>query len=62
VRLVRTGRRIRLDLPLGQPDPPLFGREQFRSEVFRLNRVTFARLDGFRPGDGGCSGDGPFDR
>jgi len=53
VRLVRSGRRIRLDLPVGLPDPPLFGREQHRHEVLRRNRVTFDdRLDGYHPQGG----------
>jgi kynurenine formamidase len=48
--LVRTGRRIRLDLPVDQPDPPLFSREPLRREVIRMNRVTFDdRLDNYYP-------------
>ena len=48
--LVRTGHRIRLDLPVDQPDPPLFSRAPFQREVLQPNRVTFDdRLDGFYP-------------
>ena len=32
--LVRRGDVFRLDMPLGQPEPPLFGRSQVRHEVF----------------------------
>jgi hypothetical protein len=35
-RLVRTGRRFPLDLPLHEPDPPLFGRRAFRHDVIWL--------------------------
>ncbi|MPY92489.1 MAG: cyclase family protein [Acidimicrobiia bacterium] len=46
--LVRTGETISLDLPLDQPDPPLFGRKPFRHEVFALSRNEMDdRLDNF---------------
>ena len=49
-RLVRTGRRFALDLPLDQPDPPMFGREPMRHEVFQiLDHVLDDRLDNFFP-------------
>lgn len=49
-RLVRTGRRFALDLPLDQPSPPLFGREALRHEVFHiLDHVLDDRLDNFYP-------------
>lgn len=48
--LVRTGRRFALDLPLDQPDPPFFGREPMRHEVFPLmDHVLDDRLDNFYP-------------
>jgi kynurenine formamidase len=48
--LVRTGRRIRLDLPVGQPDPPFFGRAPARHEVLRMNRIAFDdKFDDFYP-------------
>jgi hypothetical protein len=47
---VRTGRTIRLDLPLDVPDPPLFGRRPYRHEVFTLSRNEMDdRLDDFHP-------------
>jgi len=49
-RLVRTGRRFGLDLPLDQPNPPMFGREPMRHEVFHiLENVLDDRLDNFYP-------------
>jgi len=49
-RLVRTGRRFGLDLPLDQPDPPMFGREPMRHEVFELmGHVLDDKLDNFYP-------------
>jgi kynurenine formamidase len=49
-RLVRTGRRFGLDLPLDQPSPPFFGREPMRHEVFQiLDHVLDDRLDNFYP-------------
>ncbi len=49
-KLVRTGRRFALDLPLDQPDPPMFGREPMRHEVFHiLDHVLDDRLDNFYP-------------
>ena len=49
-QLVRTGRRISLDLPLDVPDPPLFGRQAHDHVVFALNRNEMDdRLDGFHP-------------
>ena len=35
---IRTGEVISLDLPLDQPDPPLFGRQPYAHHVFALNR------------------------
>ena len=47
-RLVTTGRRIPLDLPLDQPDPPLFGRRPYEHVVFALSRNEMDdRLDNF---------------
>ncbi|MFN0025830.1 MAG: cyclase family protein [Acidimicrobiales bacterium] len=46
--LVRTGEVISLDLPLDQPNPPLFGRKAYEHHVFALNRNEMDdRLDGF---------------
>ena len=46
--LVRTGRRISLDLPLNVPNPPLFGRQPFEHDVFALNRNEMDdRVDNF---------------
>lgn len=48
--LVTSGVTIRLDLPLDEPKPPLFGRESYRHTVFALNRNEMDdRLDGFYP-------------
>ena len=45
---VRTGEMISLDLPLDLPDPPLFGRQPYRHEVFALSRNEMDdRLDDF---------------
>ena len=47
-RLIRSGRRISLDLPLNLPNPPLFGREPFEHVVFPLNRNEMDdRVDNF---------------
>jgi hypothetical protein len=55
--LVRTGRSFPLDLDLGVPDPPLFGRPRLRHEVLgtgghddlvELNTQTSTQWDGFR--------------
>ncbi len=58
--LVRTGRVFPLDLDLGLPDPPLFGRPRVRHEVLgppgggshddlvELNTQTSTQWDGFR--------------
>ncbi|MFV0259877.1 MAG: cyclase family protein [Acidimicrobiales bacterium] len=47
-RLVTTGERVSLDLPLDVPDPPLFGRRAYRRVAFRLNRNEMDdRLDDF---------------
>lgn len=55
--LVRTGRVFPLDLDLGFPDPPLFGRPRVRHEVLgtgghddlvELNTQTSTQWDGFR--------------
>jgi kynurenine formamidase len=49
--LVRSGRRFSLNLPLDLPDPPFFGREAMRHEVFDLlpGQVLDDRLDNFYP-------------
>src|SRR5581483_9125979 len=36
--LVRTGELFNLDLPLDEPDPPLFGRDPYRHEIFATDR------------------------
>jgi hypothetical protein len=55
--LVRSGRTFPLDLDLGFPDPPLFGRPRLRHEVLgtgghddvvELNTQTSTQWDGFR--------------
>jgi hypothetical protein len=49
-REVRTGAMFPLDLPLDLPNPPLFGRQQYRHEVFALNRHEMDdRLHDFHP-------------
>lgn len=50
-RLVRTGTRFALDLPLDVPSPPFFGREPYRHEVFSLGMdyVFDDKLDNFFP-------------
>ena len=50
-RLVRTGTRFGLDLPLDLPSPPFFGREAYRHEVFSLGTdyVFDDKLDNFFP-------------
>ncbi len=50
-RLVRTGTRFALDLPLDLPSPPFFGRETHRHEVFSLGTayVFDDKLDNFYP-------------
>jgi kynurenine formamidase len=56
--LVRRGVRFSLDLPLGLPDPPFFGREPMRHEVFPLSdtvlddRVDNLYLQGSTQWDG----------
>jgi uncharacterized protein (TIGR02246 family) len=48
--LVRRGESFRLDLPLDQPDTPLFGRERFEHSTFPLPGQSLSRddrLDGF---------------
>jgi len=46
--LVRTGEVLSLDLPLDLPNPPLFGRQPYRHDVFALSRNEMDdRLDGF---------------
>jgi kynurenine formamidase len=48
--LVRSGRRFSLDLPINEPDPPFFGREPVRHEVFDfLDNVLDDRLDNYFP-------------
>jgi kynurenine formamidase len=50
-RLVRSGTRFALDLPLDVPSPPFFGRQPFRHEVFSLGMdfVFDDKLDNFFP-------------
>ncbi len=49
-RLVRSGRRFSLDLPIDQPDPPFFGRQPVQHEVFDfLDHVLDDRLDNYFP-------------
>lgn len=49
-REVTTGAVIPLDLPVDQPDPPLFGRSLPQHTVIRLNGNEFdERLDGYYP-------------
>ncbi|HYV60719.1 MAG TPA: cyclase family protein [Acidimicrobiia bacterium] len=50
-RLVRTGTRFALDLPLDVPSPPFFGRDAYRHEVFSLGTdyVFDDKLDNFFP-------------
>jgi hypothetical protein len=49
-RLVRTGRRFSLDLPVDQPDPPMFGREPVQHTVLDWSdRVLDDRLDCYYP-------------
>lgn len=46
--LVQSGEVLSLDLPLDLPDPPLFGRERYRHDVFALSRNEMDdRLDNF---------------
>jgi len=47
-RLVRRGVRFPLDLPLSLPDPPFFGRESMRHEVFNLAEYVLDDLEGYR--------------
>lgn len=47
-RLVRSGIRVSLDLPLNVPNPPLFGRQPYEHTVFALNRNEMDdKLDNF---------------
>jgi kynurenine formamidase len=49
-RLVRTGRRFSLDLPIDVPDPPFFGREPVRHTVFDFSdHILDDRLDNYFP-------------
>jgi len=49
-RLVLTGRRFALDLPIDQPDPPFFGREPVQHTVFDYSETVLDdRLDGYFP-------------
>ncbi|MGH2651752.1 MAG: cyclase family protein, partial [Actinomycetota bacterium] len=48
--LIRTGEVFNLNLPLNEPDPPLFGREPYRHEIFFTDRNHVDdRLDAFYP-------------
>ena len=47
---VQSGTMFPLDLPLDLPNPPLFGRQRYRHEVFALNRHEMDdRLHDFHP-------------
>lgn len=49
-RLVRTGTVVGLNLPVTEPDPPLFGREPLQHQIFSIDRNTLDdRLDAFYP-------------
>ena len=49
-RLVRTGKRFSLDLPIDQPNPPFFGREPVQHTVFDYSETILDdRLDSFFP-------------
>ena len=53
--LVRRGAAFRLDLPLGRPDPPLFGREPLRHEIIATEGPEQAwddRIDGLNTQQG----------
>jgi kynurenine formamidase len=48
--LVADGTTIGLNLPVDVPDPPLFGREPVRHDIFAVDRNTLDdRLDAFHP-------------
>jgi len=48
--LVRDGTVVSLNLPVNEPDPPLFGREPLRHTMFMLDRQNADdRLDAFYP-------------
>jgi kynurenine formamidase len=48
--LVRDGVVIGLNLPVTEPDPPLFGREPLTHEIYSIDRNTLDdRIDGFYP-------------
>lgn len=48
--LVRTGVVLPLNLPVTEPDPPLFGREQVRHTITTIDRNTLdERLDAYYP-------------
>lgn len=49
-RLVRTGEVFSLNLPLTEPDPPLFGRDPLRHEIFAIDHNNLDdRLDSLYP-------------
>ncbi len=49
-QLVQTGETITLNLPLTEPDPPLFGRAPIHHELFPVDRNNRDdKLDGFHP-------------
>jgi len=49
-QLVRDGVSVGLNLPTDVPDPPLFGRERLRHQIFGVDRNTLDdRLDAFYP-------------
>lgn len=48
--LIRTGETFNLNLPLTEPDPPLFGRKPYHHEIFATDRNHVDdRIDGFYP-------------
>jgi kynurenine formamidase len=53
IATVRTGEVMSLDLPLGTPDPPLFGRRQFEHSSFSTSGSFFEdRIDQYFPQSG----------
>ncbi|MQA87233.1 MAG: cyclase family protein [Streptosporangiales bacterium] len=48
--LVRDGRVFRLDLPITEPDPPMYGRDRLVHTIFSASRNNWDdRLDNFHP-------------
>src|SRR5436309_3123259 len=49
-RLVTEGRTIRLDLPVTEPDPPMYGRDPLKHTIFSTGRNNWDdKLDDFYP-------------